>query len=812
MAANNTVEVTLRSRFEDGVSKGIQHTKSVLESGFRAMKSSAAALQNGFVGAFDAMRSGVAGWLSHTLNAFRSAQGGLAKLRTAGLAVAAALGLAFYKAAQAVGRFAAQIIRDSSTLLDLRASFDEIAASAGVAADKLRNELLRATGLLVDEMVLLKEANRVLAAEIRPTAEEYVRLTRNIYFMAKAAGVDYTQALRGLSDALLSGEVETLKAVGVTVKLEDVVGRLAKQLGVTTGEIDRQAKMHALYRALLEQTDRAVAKIPQTLTSADDALTATRNAWSVFINSVGMAAQKSAVFQELMGRVVARLLEFVSRKEDVAGFAMATNRFLIGAITGFAQLMRVLGYAATAWDALAGGVKLFVDVLGVAFFGQLAAVELALEKFFRVLSLLPGAVGEAHRRVADAVRQTYEYHAEATRQFAAGVQDAFSGFGERQAELEQLAASAYGLAAEMSKLANQVASGGGAAAAMSRFADDSAAAGQQVSELNRQVERFQILLRELGARTATPYEAALGRYIEDLRRIDELTAIDEERKNQLRLLAARSYFEELKRLREEDAQNAQEHIQRLAEQMREAVQLQRIGSAQAPAGIALPPVPGPPPEIKQWQRPLLELHQRLMELNQIGMDPFRQTMAAMKQNALDFAVGAGQAFASFFADIVSGQENAGKKLIAAFLGMIGQMLMRTGVMLIQVGIAEMALANTLVGRALGASHAAGVRAVATGAVLAAVGGAMTGAAAAMAQTSQAGPGGSFQQSVPRPTASQQVQIINVGAPGRAQTPGQVSAAPVEVRLKVESNDSHIVKVVEKNVAANGRLRLVLENA
>jgi hypothetical protein len=59
-----------------------------------------------------------------------------------------------------------------------------------------------------------------------------------------------------------------------------------------------------------------------------------------------------------------------------------------------------------------------------------------------------------------------------------------------------------------------------------------------------------------------------------------------------------------------------------------------------------------------------------------------------------------------------------------------------------------------------------------------------------------------------------VLVIQVGAPGRAQDVGaaQSQAQPLEVRLSVESNDSHIVKVVQKNVGKNGPLRVAIQNA
>jgi hypothetical protein len=215
------------------------------------------------------------------------------------------------------------------------------------------------------------------------------------------------------------------------------------------------------------------------------------------------------------------------------------------------------------------------------------------------------------------------------------------------------------------------------------------------------------------------------------------------------------------------------------------------------------------------QQQMVELHEKFQRLNTLKMDPFHQTLNAMRESVLDFAGQAIGAFASFFADLTSGQEGAGKKLLAAFMGMIGQMLVRIGTMLVMSGIAEVALAHTLVGRFMGASAAAGYKAIATGIVLAAAGGIMTGAASSLAQTNEAGAGGSFQQDVPRPTAANQVQVIQVGAAGRAQNAGQASQAPAfgEVRVKVEPPKGWVVTEIKDAYRNNNAtLRTVIQNA
>jgi hypothetical protein len=97
---------------------------------------------------------------------------------------------------------------------------------------------------------------------------------------------------------------------------------------------------------------------------------------------------------------------------------------------------------------------------------------------------------------------------------------------------------------------------------------------------------------------------------------------------------------------------------------------------------------------------------------------------------------------------------------------------------------------------------------------------MMGASSAMSQSSHSGSGGSSQSAAPQQAGSSstnQVQVISVGAPRGPQNIGQAGAQqqqqqPIELRVKVESNDSHIVKVIANDVNNNGRLRTVIQNA
>ena len=84
----------------------------------------------------------------------------------------------------------------------------------------------------------------------------------------------------------------------------------------------------------------------------------------------------------------------------------------------------------------------------------------------------------------------------------------------------------------------------------------------------------------------------------------------------------------------------------------------------------------------------------------------------------------------------------------------------------------------------------------------------------MAQTNTAGAAGtSFQQSVPRPISSSQVQVIQVGAAGRAQNSGEVQTTqPKDLgTLTIKLEKGLIVQEVKSNIQSNGVLRPVIQS-
>lgn len=842
--ATNTVEATLRSHYSDGVSRAIEATRRTLEQNMAVMRQAGTALSAGFTAAFDSVISKLDAWQRQLNQAANSAESGFKRISFGATAMVVGISSALLVVAKSLGSFLASLAKEASDLTELKLTYEGLTQTVGWHANTL-GRLKAATDGLVGSTDLLKNTNRVMQSGAKLSANQYVELTENVFRLAKSARVDGAQAMNTLTDALIRGNARGFQAIGIHINVRDAISEMAMATGRHSSALQDSARMQAFYNELLEKTREAAAKLPPDFLSIQDAITRGERIWRGYLLSLGEAINRSEVLQQMNRKLLESLAGYAAKKQDVDGLAKSVNRFVLDTLNGLADLARYLGYFATLWDMVWGSITAVVNLVGATNFAVLAGINYALSQFLSFLGKLPGETGRIYRAMAENARKASDFASEAARQFGSGAINAFAGFGENQRKLEEFAASTRALSGELTKFVDQVAKG---TAGTTNQGHAASAAAEQQRKLNDQLKQYNDLLKELQSRNMSPEAKAMSDLANTLRQIESLTEISEEKKNNLRRLAYKAWVaEQLKLARE--AANKEYEIARETQDLIRAVATSGAGNLK---DWKTPSILGgqQPKDLgddlayrttrdaelarrKEWEAiqtaaagnrsrnapdtaaldPLLKLHDQLQKLNALKMDPFHQTLSAMQGSILDFAAQGGEAFANFFADLASGQEAAGKKLLAAFIGMIGQMLVRTGVLLIQTGIAEMALASTVVGRFMGASHAAGARALATGIILSAIGGTMMGVASSMAQTNEVGSSGTY-QNISSPTSST-VQVINVGAAGRAQNAGEASSSgtsKVVGELVVRLDRGVIVDEVKSNIQRNGTLRTVIQNA
>ncbi len=893
--ASNTVEATLRSKFEDGISKGVKQTQAVLDQTFSAMTSSGAVLGSGIQRVFEGMLGHLQRWREQLSQSANESESGFRRIGLGSAAMALAVAVGIAGAIKALGGFLIELSKEASTITELKVAFEGLVGS-GAKASALLKELKAATEGLVGTTDILRNANRVLSSGIPLTSEQYVRLTENISRLAKASGTDLTQALTATTDALIRGNARGLQAIGIHINVKDAVSQLAVQMGMGANAMADLTKLQVFYLELLEKTDAAVRKLPPGMITLEDASIRVERAWRGYLLTFGEAVNRSGVVQEVLNRITLRLLTLAAGGKDVDELSLAVNRFIISAVRGFASFMEVLSVFSYIWDTVWGAVKLVVYSAGSLIADTLFMILKGIVLLAEAGAKLPGVVGNQFEAIIPSLKAMEKWIGVAQSTYKEGVKGAFSGFGEGAKKAQEMASSARQLAADLETYSGTVLTGARGTKQQGDAAGD-AAANQQ--KLNEQLKTYHDLLVQISLRNATPEERAAAQFTADWEAIEKLTMIGTERRAALQRAAQDAYIrslEEIDRKAEEETRQHQlamgemelEGQQRRAKQMiafldliylapvkaqaeaerkakdeaqkaasateamARAIELSRKGKIGRNVGsdalqyqaelertmrTRLDELNSRPnrsmedineivrlsTELEKLQRmnlsplgrQIAELGEQASRLNELKMDGFRGVLQALKDNVIEFASQAGQAFSAFFSDLVSGQENSAKKFLAAFLGMIGQVITNVGVMMLTLGTAEL-LASWGFGVWAGGANPAHAKAmIVKGAALAALGGIMQGAASGLAGTNQAGAGGSFQENVPRPTSANQVQVIQVGAAGRAQNPGQASQPQVygELRVKVEPPKGWVVSEIKDAYRNNNAtLRTVIQNA
>lgn len=835
----NTVEATLTSRYIDQVTAPIERTRQMIQQNLHSMQQAGVVASSMMSAAFDVITGGANRLRDHFIKLSSESDSQFKKISFGAAAMAVAIGSALLMAAGSVVSWAASIAKEASEVTELKLAYEGLAASVGWNVDTL-SRLKKETEGLVGTIDLARNANRVMQSGIKISSDQYVELTGNVFRLAKAAHVDGAQALTTLTDALIKGNARGLAAAGIHVNVRDAISEMALAAGQAASSMQDASKRQAFYAEMLEQTRIAVAKLPADFVSLDDALTRAEKSWRGMFLAIGEGINRSSVFQQLLQKLVAGLDSVGAKKSDIEQIALATNRFVIELLRVGATSMEVAGYVSTGIGVIWAAVEIMVNTVGAVVTGTLTAVAAVATGVMEVLAAIPGPQQRMFKTAAEESRHLMDGYTEATRQFAAGAMNYADGLGMTQAKLDAAAAGARTLAGELERVANQTVKATGG---VQQTGTAAAAAAVDQKMLNEQLKVYNDLLKAARADWATPQMQAILEYSSALAKIEQLTLISESRKNALREAAFKAWARKMVEIEQQANNAAYDKLQdtlnllRLVqESVADVKALKGPQTAPAPTNLGTDPahVASNNAELQrqqefrriqeqlrasndrntpEWIKPLREAHIELQKLNQIGMDPFHQTMSAMKNSVIDFAGQAGQAFANFFSDLLSGQEGAGKKLLAAFVGMIGQMLVKNGVLLIQVGMAEMALASTMVGRFMGASHAAGAHAVAIGMIQAAIGGAMVGVASSMAQTNSASQSGTTFQNVPRATSSTQTQVIQVGAAGRAQSASETATSTtVKHELVLKLDKGVIVDTVKSNLRQNGELRMVVARA
>jgi hypothetical protein len=268
-------------------------------------------------------------------------------------------------ALQGVSRTAQQFgagLRDAAAGRAIRASFDSLAKQSGVSADQLLANMKRAARGTVEELELVRIANRALLAGGRQFATELPRL----FEIARAASIATGQDIGFVFDTLTRGIAKAspllIDNAEIYIKVGKAVEDFAAKQGKSTDELTAQERQQATLNAVLSEGEAFIRKVG----SATEVATDQYDQWNV---RVAEATRTGKEFLEDVLGPAAPALGALGQGLDsliplLQTIILMQGRISFGSlITGAAGLATALAPVAAIAAAAGAGVLVYEEAV-----------------------------------------------------------------------------------------------------------------------------------------------------------------------------------------------------------------------------------------------------------------------------------------------------------------------------------------------------------------------------------------------------------------------------------------------------------------
>lgn len=162
--------------------------------------------------------------------------------------VGAVVAVAYYGVKAAINT-----IIEAEQIQAINAQFENLAQNIGIAGDKLKDGLQKASGGLIEDTELLKTANKAMISMGANAARlpEIMELARKA--TAAGFGGSLQENFEALSQAISTGQTKMLRGIGITIDSTKALRDYAKQTGNLAGELNETGRQHAIMNAVLEK-------------------------------------------------------------------------------------------------------------------------------------------------------------------------------------------------------------------------------------------------------------------------------------------------------------------------------------------------------------------------------------------------------------------------------------------------------------------------------------------------------------------------------------------------------------------------------
>jgi len=230
-------------------------------------------------------------------------------------------------------------------------AFKNLAASLGMSADKIIEDLRRMSGETLSTSQIMEKASQAMILGIDPT--KLAKMMEISRASARAFGKDVGYMFESIAIGVGRQSKLILDNLGIIVSAGDAYEKYAKTLGKSTKELTEMERKQAFLNATLEAGERILQQIDTSTMTNLEKMQKLKAGWQDMAEKIGQALW------------------------HVLGFIQG---FMNQIISGFFTLLEV---ANTVFQ------KLLVPLI----------------KFYEVLGKLPGHMGETYRQAAESVKK-----------------------------------------------------------------------------------------------------------------------------------------------------------------------------------------------------------------------------------------------------------------------------------------------------------------------------------------------------------------------------------------------------------------------
>ena len=253
-------------------------------------------------------------------------------------------------------------LRDAAAGTAIKQSFNSLARSSGVNADKLIANMQRASKGTVAEIDLIRSANRALLAGGADIANELPRLLEIARAASVATGQDIGYVFETLTKGVIKASPLLIDNAEVYIKIGGAVDQYAASLGKSTEQLSVAERQVAVLNAVLAEGDEFIRRTGTDLGVATDAYdqwaasieNATQDTTAFINDALGPLGPALKGISDLLIKL-APLMTTVMMAGGAGGLA-AGAKGLAGGLAGLATGPVAVGIASLAAGAGAGYV------------------------------------------------------------------------------------------------------------------------------------------------------------------------------------------------------------------------------------------------------------------------------------------------------------------------------------------------------------------------------------------------------------------------------------------------------------------------